>query len=117
MSARFNTLSERTSFSTQFAGCPCYLRRHAFEKFGPAGRRLHCPLTGRILCPHSYQKPLVGIVFYHGLIMQHAVECDERGRSNYAICAVNPSRVGKTFDDAALREIVDAISNDGGRIF
>ena len=25
--------------------------------------------------------------------------------------AVSPSRVGKTFDDAALREIVDTISN------
>ena len=43
--------------------------------------------------------------------MQHAVERDEQGRSNYAMCAVNPSRVGKTFDDAALREIVDTISN------
>ncbi|KAH9966477.1 hypothetical protein BC827DRAFT_1176179, partial [Russula dissimulans] len=26
-------------------------------------------------------------------------------RSNYAMCAVSPSRVGKTFDRAALREI------------
>jgi malonyl CoA-acyl carrier protein transacylase len=54
---------------------------------------------------------LVDIVFYRGLTMQHAVERDEQGRSNYAMCAVNPSRVGKTFDDAALREIVDTISN------
>jgi hypothetical protein len=28
--------------------------------------------------------------------MQYAVERDEQGRSNYAMCAVNPSCVGKT---------------------
>jgi ABC-type tungstate transport system permease subunit len=39
---------------------------------------------------------------------------NEQGRSNYAMCAVNPSRVGKTFDDAALREIVNTISNGRG---
>ena len=50
--------------------------------------------------------------------MQHAVENDEQGRSNYAInmCAVNPSRVGKTFDDAALREITNTISNGRDRL-
>ncbi len=35
-------------------------------------------------------------------------------RSNYTMCAVNPSHVSKTFDDAALREVVDTISNVGG---
>jgi fatty acid synthase subunit alpha len=54
---------------------------------------------------------LVDIVFYRGLTMQRAVECDEQGRSNYAMCVVNPSRVGKTFNDAAPREIVNTISN------
>jgi len=44
--------------------------------------------------------------------MQHAAERDEQGHSNYAVCAINPCRVGKTFDDAALREIVETISND-----
>jgi malonyl CoA-acyl carrier protein transacylase len=48
-------------------------------------------------------------MFYRGLTMQHAVERDEQGRSNCAMCAVNPSRVG---NDAALREIVNTISND-----
>ncbi|KAN0109561.1 hypothetical protein V8E52_009204 [Russula decolorans] len=43
--------------------------------------------------------------------MQHAVAHDEQGLSNYTMCAVNPSRVGETFDDAALREIVITISN------
>ena len=52
---------------------------------------------------------LVDMVFYCPLTMQCAVECDEQGRSNNAMCAANPSCVGKTFDDAALREIVDTI--------
>jgi fatty acid synthase subunit alpha, fungi type len=43
--------------------------------------------------------------------MQHAVERDKQGRSNYAMCAINPSHVGKTFNDTALREIVNTISN------
>jgi fatty acid synthase subunit alpha len=43
--------------------------------------------------------------------MQRAIERDEQSRSNYAVCAVNLGRVGKTFDDAALREVVDTISN------
>ena len=44
--------------------------------------------------------------------MQHAAECDEQGRLNYAMCAINPCHVGKTFDDAALCEIVNTISNN-----
>ena len=56
----------------------------------------------------------VDIVFYRGLTMQRAVERDEQGSPNYAMCAVNPSRVGKTFDDAALRDVVDTISNGRG---
>ena len=43
--------------------------------------------------------------------MQRAVERDKQGRLNYAMCAVNPNCVGKTFDDAPLREIVDTNSN------
>ena len=42
--------------------------------------------------------------------MQRAVERDSKGRSNYAMCAVNPSRISKTFSDAALREVVDTIA-------
>ena len=43
--------------------------------------------------------------------MHHPVECDEQGRLNYAMCAVNPSHVGKMFNDTALREIVNTIAN------
>lgn len=42
--------------------------------------------------------------------MQRAVERDAHNRSNYAMCAVNPSRISKTFNDAALREVVDDIT-------
>lgn len=53
---------------------------------------------------------LVSVVFYRGLTMQVAVERDETGRSNYAMCAVNPSRIGKTFNEQALQYVVENIS-------
>jgi fatty acid synthase subunit alpha len=42
--------------------------------------------------------------------MQSAVERDSQNRSNYAMCAVNPSRISPSFNDSALREVVDDIS-------
>ena len=42
--------------------------------------------------------------------MQRAVERDAHNRSNYAMCAVNPSRISKTFSETALREVVDTIA-------
>ncbi|SGZ13233.1 BQ5605_C028g10557 [Microbotryum silenes-dioicae] len=56
---------------------------------------------------------LVDVVFYRGITMQRAVERDEQNRSSYGMCAVNPSRIGKSFGDAALREVVDTISRRG----
>ncbi|EGV63242.1 beta subunit of fatty acid synthetase [Yamadazyma tenuis] len=53
---------------------------------------------------------LVDVVFYRGMTMQVAVPRDETGRSNYGMCAVNPTRVGPTFNDAALRFVVDEVS-------
>ncbi|KAJ4294899.1 beta subunit of fatty acid synthetase [Collariella sp. IMI 366227] len=52
---------------------------------------------------------LVSVVFYRGLTMQVAVERDASGRSNYGMCAVNPSRVSSTFKEDALRFIVNSI--------
>ena len=52
---------------------------------------------------------LVSVVFYRGLTMQVAVERDEQGRSNYSMCAVNPSRIGKTFNEQALQYVVENI--------
>ncbi|KAI7907575.1 fatty acid synthase [Cokeromyces recurvatus] len=59
---------------------------------------------------------LVDVVFYRGMAMQSAVKRDELGRSNYSMVAVNPARVSKTFDDAALRFVVDSIARRGGDI-
>ncbi|CAI5760087.1 unnamed protein product [Candida verbasci] len=54
---------------------------------------------------------LVDVVFYRGMTMQVAVPRDELGRSNYGMCAINPSRVSTTFDDAALRFVVDEVAS------
>jgi len=55
---------------------------------------------------------LVSVVFYRGLTMQVAVERDAEGRSNYSMCAVNPGRVSKTFNEQALRYVVDNIARE-----
>lgn len=57
---------------------------------------------------------LVDVVFYRGMTMQVAVPRDELGRSNYGMCAVNPTRVNPTFNDAALRFVVDEVSSKTG---
>lgn len=55
---------------------------------------------------------LVDVVFYRGMTMQVAVPRDAAGRSNYGMVAVNPSRVSPTFNDAALRFVVENIAAD-----
>jgi fatty acid synthase subunit beta len=57
---------------------------------------------------------LVSVVFYRGLTMQVAVERDEQGRSNYSMCAVNPSRISKTFNEQALQYVVENVSEETG---
>lgn len=57
---------------------------------------------------------LVSVVFYRGLTMQVAVERDSSGRSNYSMCAVNPSRISKTFNEEALRFVVNAVAETTG---
>ena len=49
---------------------------------------------------------LVDVVFYCGITMQSTVKRDSQNRSNYGMCAVNPSRISKTLNEAALREVV-----------
>ncbi|KAL1917786.1 uncharacterized protein VTP21DRAFT_3620 [Calcarisporiella thermophila] len=53
---------------------------------------------------------LVDVVFYRGMTMQSAVKRDAQGRSNYGMCAVNPSRVSRSFNETALRWVIDAIA-------
>lgn len=57
---------------------------------------------------------LVSVVFYRGLTMQVAVERDAAGRSNYSMCAVNPSRISKTFNEQALQYVVENIAEHTG---
>ncbi|KAL0959380.1 hypothetical protein HGRIS_014633 [Hohenbuehelia grisea] len=59
---------------------------------------------------------LVDVVFDCGITMQRAVEHDAQNHSNYAMCAVNPSRISKSFSDAALREVVDSIAVTTGSL-
>lgn len=54
---------------------------------------------------------LVNIVFYRGITMQSAVKCDSQNRSNYAMRAVNPSRVSKTLNEGVLREVVEIVGH------
>jgi len=57
---------------------------------------------------------LVSVVFYRGLTMQVAVERDEQGRSNYSMCAVNPSRISKTFNEQALQYVIENVQESTG---
>ena len=57
---------------------------------------------------------LVSVVFYRGLTMQVAVERDEQGRSNYGMCAVNPSRIAKSFNEQALQFVIENIMETTG---
>ena len=57
---------------------------------------------------------LVSVVYYRGLTMQVAVERDEAGRSNYAMCAINPSRISKTFNQQALQYVIENIAETTG---
>jgi fatty acid synthase subunit beta, fungi type len=57
---------------------------------------------------------LVSVVFYRGLTMQVAVARDASGRSNYSMCAVNPSRISKTFNEEALQFVVNNVQEETG---
>lgn len=57
---------------------------------------------------------LVSVVFFRGLIMQFVVERGPDGRSNYSMCAVNPSRISPVFSEEALKFIVQGIVAERG---
>ncbi|KAJ2616190.1 fatty acid synthase alpha subunit Lsd1 [Coemansia sp. RSA 1365] len=54
---------------------------------------------------------LLDIVFCRGMIMQSAIPRDERGRSDFGMAAVNPSRVSAAFDEIRLLEVVGEITS------
>ncbi|KAG8716660.1 3-oxoacyl-[acyl-carrier-protein] synthase [Ceratobasidium sp. 394] len=109
-------------FATQFAQIALVVtEKAAFEDMKSKGLvQKDCAFAGHSLGEYSALasiadvlpvSALVDVVFYRGITMQRAVERDAQNRSNYAMCAVNPSRIGKTFSDAALREVVDSVSH------
>lgn len=111
-------------FATQFAQIALVVtEKAAFEDMRSRGLVVKgCAYAGHSLGEYSALasiadvlpiSSLVDVVFYRGITMQRAVERDARNRSNYAMCAVNPSRISSTFNDAALREVVDCISSRG----
>ena len=66
----------------------------------------------KVIPPRS----LVSLAFYRGLTMQNAVERDQDGRTAFSMMAVNPSKVGKTFDEAALHNAVKLVSQETGAL-
>lgn len=109
-------------FATQFAQIALVVtEKAAFEDMSSKGLvQNDCAFAGHSLGEYSALasiadvlpvSALVDVVFYRGITMQRAVERDAHNRSNYAMCAVNPSRISKTFNDAALREVVDTITH------
>lgn len=52
---------------------------------------------------------MLSIVFYRGLTMQAAVDRDENGRSKFAMVAVNPSRVSRSFSQGQLQLLVKVV--------
>ena len=112
-------------FATQFAQIALVVtEKAAFEDMQSKG----CIQNNAVFAGHSLGEysalasvagvlpisSLVDIVFYRGITMQRAVERDSANRSNYAMCAVNPSRISPSFNDSALREVVDDISSKTG---
>lgn len=108
-------------YATQFAQIALVVtEKAAFEDLRSKGYiQRDCPFAGHSLGEYAALasmadifpiESLVDVVFYRGITMQRAVERDHLNRSNYAMCAVNPSRISKTFNDQALREVVDSIS-------
>ncbi|KAG8997734.1 3-oxoacyl-[acyl-carrier-protein] synthase [Tulasnella sp. JGI-2019a] len=108
-------------FATQFAQIALVVtEKAAFEDMRSKGLvQNNCGFAGHSLGEYSalasiadamHISSLVDVVFYRGITMQRAVERDAQNRSNYAMCAVNPGRIAASFDDAALREVVDTIA-------
>ena len=108
-------------FATQFAQIALVVtEKAAFEDLRSKGlMQPGCPFAGHSLGEYSALasiadvlpiSALVDVVFFRGITMQRAVERDALSRSSYGMCAINPSRIGKTFTETALREVVETVS-------
>ncbi|EEP79612.1 predicted protein [Uncinocarpus reesii 1704] len=54
------------------------------------------------------------LVFYRGLSMQNAVERNADGTTDYSMCAINPSRVGRVFHEDDLHWCVTEVARQTG---
>ena len=108
-------------FTTQFAQIALVItEKAAFEDMHVKGFvQKDCAFAGHSLGEYSalalitdflHISALVDVVFYQGITMQRAVECDSENHSNYAMCTINSSRVSTTFSDVALHGVVDSIA-------
>ncbi|QQK39827.1 Fatty acid synthase subunit beta, putative [Penicillium digitatum] len=70
------------------------------------GEYVALTVMGRVF---SVQK-VAGLVFYRGLSMQNAVQQDSHGATQYSMCAVNPTRVSKSFGQDDLSWCVAEIA-------
>ncbi|KAK8107067.1 fatty acid synthase subunit beta [Apiospora kogelbergensis] len=61
-------------------------------------------------------KDVLSITIYRGLTMQLAIPRNADGHTGYSMAAANPGRVGKHFDDTALRHIVRHIHQESGEL-
>ncbi|KAF2107795.1 acyl transferase domain-containing protein [Lophiotrema nucula] len=61
-------------------------------------------------------RDLASVVFYRGLAMQVNMQRDSMGRTEYAMMAVSPARVGPWFDESLLRKAVRMIAEGSGEL-
>jgi fatty acid synthase subunit beta len=57
---------------------------------------------------------LLDIIFLRGMTMQSVVPRDKNNRSDYAMIAVDPTRITKGFNAKALGDLIDAVDKEGG---
>ncbi|KAG5463105.1 MAG: YKL182Wp-like protein, partial [Olpidium bornovanus] len=84
----------------------CSFAGHSLGEYAALGA------VGQVLSIES----LIDVVFYRGMTMQVAVPRDALGRSVYGMCAVNPSRMGRTFGQQALKLVVAAIRQHSNKL-
>ncbi|KAI0523893.1 sterigmatocystin biosynthesis fatty acid synthase subunit beta [Xylaria bambusicola] len=68
------------------------------------------------MAPFVDFKDMLSTAFYRGLMMQFAIPRDENGQTGYSMMAANPGRVGKHFDDNALKTLVRYIAQESGKL-
>ncbi|KAI0468366.1 enoyl reductase domain of FAS1 [Xylaria cf. heliscus] len=68
------------------------------------------------MAPFVDFKDMLSTAFYRGLMMQFAIPRDKNGHTGFSMMATNPGRVGKHFDDNALKALVQHIAHESGEL-